>query len=356
MPRLSLWNSGKKGATYHYIDKMVAQWFGASGTAVYVHLYLGHHDQDPAATPDTPKPGITSIQDVLFLENRDRRYSNEVFELRATYNVNDVDFDLRQFGFFLQNDTLFLSFHLNDMIAQVGRKLIAGDVLELPHLRDDALLDPAAKAVNRFYVVEDVNRAAEGYSPTWFPHVLRVKCSPMSDAQEYRDILDKQAKDPFGFTDGRLRDILSTVGREMEINEEIVESARASVTGRNFETRHFYVIPGEETAGQNPWIFAGDGDPPNGAELVGSGNSFPDSGLAEGDYYLRTDYSPHTLFRYKSGAWRIQEIDYRESEWSVAHRTLKNFINNRTEVTFEDGLEQAERQGLSQAVKPRADF
>ena len=353
MPRLSIWNSGRKGNTYRYIDKQISQWMGASGTAVYVHLYMGPHDQEAPSDVPRAAPSVTSIQDVLFLENRDRRYSNEVFEMRGVYNVNDIDFDMRQFGFFLQNDTIFIEFHLNDSIAQLGRKLMSGDVLELPHLREDALLNNGV-AINKFYVIDDVNRASDGYSPTWFPHILRIKCSPMAAAEEYSDILDKQAKDPFGFDSGRLGDLISTLGKEMEINEEIVDTAIASVGGRNFETRHFYVMPGDELTGQKPWIFAGDGVPPNG-QAAGSGNSFPSS-PDEGDYFLRVDYSPKTLFRRVSGAWRIQEYDYREGEWSAAHSILKEHINNRRIATFDDGTEAPEKQGLYQAVKPKADL
>jgi hypothetical protein len=353
MPRLSLWNDGRKGATYNFIDRAVSEYFGISGTAVHLHKYLGHHEQDAGATGDLPNE--SSIQDVLFLENRDRRYSEEVFELRGIYNVNDVDADLRQFGLFLQNDTLFIEVHMNDIIEMLGRKPMSGDVVELPHLRDDALLDPEAGAINKFYVVDDVNRASDGYSPTWYPHVLRLKCNPMQGAEEYSDILDKQAKDPFGFDDGVLRDLLTTAGTEMGINEEIVEAAKANVSGRNFETRHFYVVPGDELDGQNPWIFAGDGDPPNGAELVGAGVSFPDT-PTEGDYYLRIDYSPQALFRHSGGVWRMQELDYREAEWSAAHRLLKKFINNNATETHEDGTVAPIRTGLHRAVKPRSDL
>lgn len=353
MPRLSLWKGGKKTADYRYIDRAISEWFGISGTGVYVHLYMGTYGQGVDAADLAPN----KIQDVVFMENRDRKYSDEVYELRGVYNVSDMDFDLRQFGMFLSNDSIFVEFHLNDMQAHVGRKLITGDVLEFPHLRDDATLDGSideAPAINKFYVVEDVNRASDGYSPTWFPHVLRVKCSPMAAAQEYEDILDKQAKDPFGFDSGTIRDLMSTLGKELDVNEQVVEAAQATVTGRNFETRQFYVVPGDETTDQNPWVFAGDGVPPNGATLVGSGNSFPLS-PAEGDYYLRLDYSPHTLFRRESGKWRIQEQDYREGEWSAASRILKSFIENTNISTFEDKTAAPEKQPLFKAIKPKGD-
>lgn len=356
MPRLSLWNSGRKGADYNFIDRQVSEWFGVSGTAVYVHLYLGPHDQgDPATADQRAAPTVTSVQDVVFLENRDRRYSDDVFELRGVYNVNDVDFDLRQFGMFFSNDNLFIEFHLNDALAQIGRKLMSGDVVELPHLRDDALLDPTSPAVNKFYVIEDVNRASDGYSATWWPHVLRIRCTPMTAGQEYTDILEKNAKDPFGRNQGLIGDLMSTIGTELGLNEAVIDEAKLSVSGRNFETRQFYVVPGDELTGQNPWVFAGDGDPPNGAVLTGTGNRFPQS-PSEGDYYLRNDYEPQALFRYTSGRWRLQELDYRQADWSVAHRLLEKFINNAATVTMQDGTIITERQSLFKAVKPRADF
>jgi len=354
MPRLSIWGSGRKGADYKFIDRQVSEFYGISGTAAFLHLYLGTHDQ--AATPSGEPPDETQIQDVLFLENRDRRYSNEVYELRTLYNVQDNDFDLRQFGLFLTGDTLFLTFHYNDMLALCGRKIMAGDVVELPHRRDDAQLDPNASAINKFYVVEDTSWASEGFSPTWWPHVWRVKLSPMTNSQEYADILDKQGQNPLGFDTGSLSAIMTVIARDMAINEAVVEEAKTHVFRRNFETQQFWVVPGDETTNQNPWIFAGDGIPPNGATLAGSGNQFPESPL-ENEYYLRTDYRPHTLFRRISGRWRIQELAYRD-EWMAAHRFLVDFINSNKDLTttYPDGLVLDVKQPISRVVKPRADF
>ena len=45
---------------------------------------------------------------------------------RGIYNVQDADFNLSQFGMFLQNDTLFLTVHLNDIVERIGRKPMSG--------------------------------------------------------------------------------------------------------------------------------------------------------------------------------------------------------------------------------------
>lgn len=377
MPRLSIWNNGQKKNDYKFLDNTIREQIQIGGTSAYIHKYLGPTEVngipvenadllDPTDPTSKPRPledsdaGETMIQDVLFLENRDRRYASDIIELKAIYTIQDSEFDLRQFGIFLENDVIYLIFHLNEMISNVGRKLMSGDVLELPHLRDEYLLGDKP-AINKFYVIDDASRATEGYSQTWFPHLWRVKCKPMTATQEYDQILQQNAVDPFGLpTDKKLTDIMSNIGVELGITDSIVEEAKKHVSARNFETRNFYVVPGDELSGQFPWVFSGDGVPPNGAVLVGSGNSFPSS-PNDGDYYLRTDYDPHNLFKRIGIRWTRVEMDYRQQDWSMAHRLLKSFINNKSITTMPaNGLEPErtfnERQPLSKAILPRADY
>jgi hypothetical protein len=62
------------------------------------------------------------------------------------------------------------------MIDTFGRKLMSGDVLEFPNLRDYNPLNSAIPLpLPRYYVIEDVGRASEGFSVTWFPHLYRLK-------------------------------------------------------------------------------------------------------------------------------------------------------------------------------------
>ena len=350
------------------MDRWIAQYFGRGGTAVYVHLYLGPYQQNyemlnrdgstvPAYDPATqPQNGnVSSIQDVLFLENRDRVYDPNVFELRGIYNVNDLDFDLRQFGLFLQNDTLFIEFHMNNMIGRLGRKLMPGDVLEMPHRRESGL-DPDSPAMNKFYVVEDASRAAGGYDVTWWPHIWRVKVSPMTQAQEYQDILTQSQTNPLGLSEpGTIGDLLGTMAVDMGIDQAVVDLAKEHVPARYFQTQQFWMIVPEAQSKDYPWVFCGDGVPPNGAVPLGAGNEFP-SDPAENDYYLRTDYRPAALFQWYSNAWRMQEQDWRGSDWMAAHRLLLSFINNHNVSTFDDNSTGPERVVLSQAVRPKADF
>ena len=352
MTSLNLWNRGHRGKDFNFLDRAVSEWFGISGTTMYVHKYLGVHDQ---IGDGTGSGEVTEVQDLLYLENRDRKYDPKVYELRCVYDVDENDIDLKQFGAFFTGDTLYIYVHLNDMFNMIGRRVMSGDVIELPHQRDDNLLDPAAPAINKFYVVQDATKASEGFQQNWFPLVWRLKCGPMTASQEFADILDSRTENVFGEETGKLSDLITVIHADLDINTTVVESAKASVHRRYFETRQFYVMPGDETLRQDPWIFAGDGIPPNGAVSLGSGTRFPEQRV-EGDYYLRTDYFPHALFRFVSGLWRQQEQDYRQGDWSPASRILGDFINNDTIAKLADGTTTPEKQSLYKAIKPQADL
>ena len=75
MPRLSLWNP-RKGNDYKFIDKSVKAHFEHGGTSLLIHKYLGSQDTtDPNYDPTKP-----AIQDLLFMENRDRKYDDNIYD------------------------------------------------------------------------------------------------------------------------------------------------------------------------------------------------------------------------------------------------------------------------------------
>jgi hypothetical protein len=348
MPRLSLWKN-EKTADFHFMDKVIREQFMVGGTAVLVHKYLKPADQ--GASNDATKPNYraddilneTKIQDLLFLENRDRIYDPDVYELRGVYNVGDQDFDLTQFGLFLSADTIFVSFHTNDMVERMGRKLMAGDVIELPHVRDDLLLDQTKPAINKFYVVQDASRAAEGFSQTWYPHIWRIKASPMTDAQEYRDILQNKADNGVD----TLKDALSTYQRELEISNAIVEQGERLAPN---------VLDKNENIIQDTTKKYQEGADPiyNHGEPLDQGLAFP-LNPHNGDFFLRTDYSPPTLFVYRGTRW--QRMNTPNGPVDIKDRVLNAapFINN-TAVSVVGNEEFPERQALSQVVLPKTDY
>lgn len=289
MPRLSLYTP-EKSNNYRFIDRTVAEMLQAGATDLYIHKYLGPTNQGPSVDftqPQYDSLNPTNIQDLLFLENRDRTYEPDIIRLRGHYNVQNLDFDLSQFGLFLNNDILFITVHYNTMIDLVGRKLMVGDVLELPHLLDyNPLNDKIPTSLRRFYQVTDGNYASEGFSPTWFPHLWRIKCEPLVDSQEFSQILSEPINQdnylglwdatktyPTGYTitfgdknyiakqdvpigimppdpaywdldpNQNLKDILATYNKNIEINNAVLDEAHRILPAAGYDRSKLYIVP-----------------------------------------------------------------------------------------------------------------
>ena len=360
MPRLSLWRPNHSN-DYKFFDRRISEMFTIGGTDINIHKYLGPLEQNgstDATKPDYTNQSAQNIQDLLFLENRDRKYDTSIYTIRGIYRINDNDFDLTQFGLFLTSDTLFIVFHLNDMVETVGRKIIVGDVIELPHLKDYyPLNDDLPAALKRYYVVQDATRGAEGFSPTWFGHLWRVKVQPLVDSQEYKDILNNIAPD--GSTDtstqGSLSDLLSTYDKYLDINDAIVTQAEVDVPASGYDTSSFYIeplnenlYPGSVNGGITGNTYntpsstvqgylTGDGLAPNGFP-VKAGIAFPLHPENE-EYFLRLDFLPNRLFRYNGSRWiKIEDAVRTPLTPGSSNKTLKSSFINNTQKTMSDHL------------------
>jgi len=368
------------------------------GTDIFIHKYLG--PQAPAegtATPGTPTNtnpiGELGIQDVIFMENRDRNYEPNIYSIRGIYTMIDPAFDLKQFGLFLSSDNILVNFHMSSCVNAIGRKVMAGDVFELPHLKDEYALNDFNVALKRFYVVTDVTRPVHGFSPTWYPHLLQAKCEPLVDSQEYSQIFDQDSGNGDGST---LRDILSTYNRNIEINSAIVAQAEEDAPLSGFDTSNMFVIPKRQdgtvdlqdtsrtdidASVENPASTASSvyqspqaselpvgyltesGIPPNGAPY-GFGISFPTNPIV-GQFFLRTDFFPNVLYRYSGSTWVMYEQNVRMTMTNAYDPTSTNpdktqpenltsnrinektgFINNNNTSTI-GGKVIPERQALS---------
>ena len=400
MPRLSLYKP-EKGPDFRFIDRVVNEQFQVGGVDIFIHKYLGPvAPQEGESTPTTPNTSANpipelGIQDVLFMENRDRNYEPDVYTIRGIYTMADLDFNLSQFGLFLQNDTVLMHFHLRNCVDTLGRKIMPGDVLELPHLKDEYALDNNYVALKRFYVVQDVSRPANGFSQTWYPHLVRAKCVPLIDSQEFSQIFAQDAGNGDGTT---LKDLLSTYNQSIQINDQIITQAALDAPVSGYDTNQFFVIPQSTGTGLVSYATASDVtddasmdtmdasmvlNTPNGQVYVGyaSGNSIPPNGAAfssgiqfpndpsTGQYYLRVDYLPNVLYRFDGGKWIMTEQNVRMTMnqfgaqdvstgtfyGSQIRQTQKtSFINNTTTATI-NGKLVVEKQALNTALKPKAD-
>lgn len=384
MKGVSLWKGNRKSKDFQFQDRIAKEYVNRSGTGIMVHKYIGPFEQDEKdSSLQSPTKDFDlnelSIQDVLLGEVRDRKYSEDLIEVRGCYMVSESDFDLSQFGYLMSGDTIVLEFHTNDIIEKVGRKFMPGDVLELMHLRDDTSLDATAGVIKKYYVVHDSNRSAGGYGPTWFSHIWRCRCSPIVDTQEYRDILhnenleDTELASLFmdlgdsdaGVTNhaksgeyGETQSVASSQAMEMKIRKE---HARKEVEKRSQYANHLYIRNSDFATqkGLIEWIYNNDGIPNDfTGDYIVSGEEFPED-APDGSYFIRSDYSPHRLFKRMevNGAfiWRKVSDVWRE-EWSPAGRILKSFIDNdnMTAVGFREDETFREQQALSSVVTPKS--
>lgn len=388
MPRISLWQPNK-GTDFNFIDRTIGENIRIGGDGVLVHMYEGPTTDSNGST-DT---SLTTIQDVLFLTNNNRKYNPNVIELRGHHQPQDVNYDLSQFGIFLSSDVIRIEFHYNDMVDSLGRKLIAGDVLEFPSMRDVPIFDNAV-GINRYYVIQDALYAAAGYGQKWFPHIWLVRAKQLQASVEYTEILDQAATGqtmggvgqaigimPEGFTDtsdidgnpgtGTNPNITNTLNLFCKIigisNEIIIEAEKnAFFDPKFFESANLYIYideSGYPVVGSN--YFSGDGSPPNlstnnldnlvpSGPLVGAGISFP-PGMLDGQYYLRIDYYPERLFQKQGNRYKLIEVNVLKN-WTAYNRVLDTFIDGINDTVLSDGTVVSEKQPLSQVLKQKVDL
>jgi len=294
MPRLSLYRPNKT-SDYQFLDKTITEMYTVGGLDIFCHKYLGPQvstgiNQPSPGNADATLPVYNQqnplfIEDLLLLENRDRAYDPNIYIMRGVYTQGDIDFDLTQFGLFLNNDTLFLTFAYNKMIDTFGRKLMSGDVLEFPNLKDyHPLNGNISIPLPRYYVIQDAAPAGEGFSQTWLPHTWRVKATPMVNAQEYQQIMNQAAMpdniwDPGNFYPASeqvnnggqyyeavqnvppgtpigdlnywavivkpttVADVDSTRNKDLQINDALVIQANMDVPLSGYDNTSFYIIP-----------------------------------------------------------------------------------------------------------------
>ena len=342
MPRLSLYRPNRT-YDYQYLDRNIKEMFTVGGIDIYIHKYLG-----PQLNPDqTNTPGDATIptyavenplfiEDLLLLENRDRVYAPDIFIMRGVYRTQDIDFDLTQFGLFLNGDTLFVTFHYNNMIDTLGRKLMSGDVIEVPNLKDFHPLNSALPLpLPRYYVIQDGNFASEGFSQTWQPHLWRIKATPMVNAQEYSQIINQPFMpeniwDPGNFypsgetvnnggvyyqaaqnvppgtaitnttywtlitNPATVGDQMSTRPKDLSINDAILTQAQADVPLSGYDVTKFYILPTTNGDPASAGLTADETSPTVDGTQGGQGTTPKSFGYTMG-YLTGDQYAPNGL-------------------------------------------------------------
>ena len=384
MAKLSLWQPNK-GRDFNFIDRAIGENFRVGGDGILVHMYEGPTTDSTGNT----NTSLTTIQDVLFMSNTNRKYNPNVIELKGHHQPQDINYDLSQFGVFLSSDVIRIQFHYNDMVDALGRKLISGDVLEFPSMRDVPIFDNAV-GINRYYVIQDALYAAAGYGQKWFPHIWLVRAKLLTDSPEFSEILSQAATGqtagglgqgmgilPEGFADVSdknqnpgdgcnpdIKNSLSIFCNIIGITDQIVAEAErnAFFDPKFFESANLYIYVddnGYPVIGSN--YFSGDGAPPNhttdwnaGGPLVGAGISFP-TDMNDGEYYLRIDFYPERLYQKQGKCFKFIEENVLK-HWTAYNRVLDLHIDNNRDTTFPDGSVVPEKQAVSKVLAQKVDL
>lgn len=287
----------------------------------------------------------SNIQDKIFLENRDRDYSEDPILLKGSYDLVDVSSELSKFGIELPAQSIYMTVSFSACVTALGRPLIIGDIIEIP---SEAQYSAEMRRIEKWMEVTDVAWSTEGYTPGWQPTLLRIVLQPAYVSQETQDIFGDLAEtDLMGelglVSGGDGKNLIyqdySDISQEIEqqSKEMVPESGReGSNEIRAWEEEEVQSainqgLPHLQRIGLHPTgLYVEDAIPPNNAPYT-EGTEYPTS-PSHGDYHrltyegLSKDVPPR-LYRYSSskGRWIFLEVD-RRAEFNPGKPRLQEFL------------------------------
>jgi hypothetical protein len=279
---------------------------------------------------------LDDVQDSLFLENRDRDYSNVAVTLKTAYQPFDSISDLSKFGFQIA-DTYSFNTVFALMVKALGRPIVVGDVLEIPN---ETQYDHNLRPVRKFLEVTDVSWAADGFSTQWRPITFKFQASQLIPGQEHRDLLgtidtQKYIVDDALFSDGieqiQTGLLTATESNTVEAISAVPEKGtniREVSSGMNR-----FNVPGSYDGND---LYVADGLPPDGQSYT-EGFKLPDVASAHDGVFFRLNYDPALkiaarLYKFSAvkNQWLWVETDRRAERSS--HKPSQREIFDRTET------------------------
>lgn len=354
----------ERSNNYNYIDRVVKSYLEQGGALFHVYPIVSLVGNDGVSHNIGEKGFLVS--DPVFNENPKRKYSRETFDLWGVTMMNTPQFSFSFSGLsLLDGDEKEISFHYNSMVAQLGRKLIVGDVIEWTWLRDLDVLGMETGA-NKFYQVTSSERDEKGWAANYKYHLWKVKVKPITNSPEFSDLFNNGKENDFyedvnsGNGGGGLDPNNTTTKNELSIMDAVLEEAEAlGPSFRLHDEHHVYLDENNEVYVENRFISQGIDGIPNQLECanIEFGEFFP-SDPKNGDYFLRVDYNPPRLFKRivseetNEGRWQLVEFDNRE-KWTGVPAILRSHINNDKTFKNEVGEEVKHQQNIKDLVKAR---
>lgn len=356
----------ERSKNYNYLDKVAKSWIEHGGALFHIHKLIATVDSD--GNEKLIEDGI-AIGDSVLNENPYRKYSKEVYELWGVTKLNTPKFSFNFDGLsILDGDEKEIVLHYNSMIAQLNRKIMIGDVIEWTWLRDLDILGKD-KAYNKFYHVTSSERDETSWDANYKFHLWRIKCKPISDSSEFKDLFNYGEENTF-YEDvgsinggGGIDPEMTTNANELEQNDKLLEEAELKGPNYRLHDEHHVYLDLSQTLYDEYGRFIPSGIDGIAKELncedIPYGDFFPDNNdIKVGDYFLRTDYMPCRLFRREfntdnnTGYWKLIEFDNRE-EWTGCSWNLRRAVNIEGTLEMKSGRVVEKQQNIKDLVKAR---
>lgn len=281
---------------------------------------------------------LSNIQDMIFLENRDRDYADISIQLRAHYDLIDVQTELTKFGIDLPQQYIF-TVSFARMIELLGRPVVIGDILELP---SEMQYDQNLSGVRKWLEVIDTGWSTEGYTPGWKPIMFRFTATPAIASQENMDLF-KSEKGYDALVDGDFSVLDSPLNMlAQQTTEAVLKKALDDVPETGADTSDIQSgmnLFGEKGSYDGRDYSVEDGMPPNNAPFT-EGPEFPKN--AKDGAYHRMTYEAETrlptkLFQWNhvKDRWIFLETDRRMLQSSYRPSLLKK-IESPTKLDITD--------------------
>lgn len=347
----------ERSNNYNYIDRVVKNYFEMGG--MLMHVYPMKSIVDAKGVEHQIGEEGLYVSDNVFVENNQRRYFRETFDLYGVTQMKPPTWTTLFSGLSsLDGDEKQVWIHYNSMIAQLGRKIIVGDVIEFSWIRDLDILGKES-AANKFYQVTSSERDEASWAPNYKFHIWLLKLKPITNSPEFEDLFNKGEEDEFyepvnsDNGGGGLDPEMTQDDNLNDINDKNLEEAEEDVSFRLHDEHHVYMLEDTNPYKEGRFIPIGiDGIPAElNADQVPMGDSFPR--YAEvGSYYLKTNFNPPRLYVREEGHWKLIGYDAR-TKWMGVPNVLLQTVNNTDSVSFSDGTELTKRQNIKDLVKAR---